>query len=75
MTFAPGQNNEHMYRFSTPSGVCSFSVMRVNNAVRIFGIVVTRKAKILFIHQSYRNDFKTIYVIRNQKDRVALGAK
>lgn len=58
---------------STPYGTCSFFKTSANGIVRIFGVLITKRADIFFMHHSNKDRYKTVFVIRNQVGRIAIG--
>lgn len=74
MAFAPAETTDIMHYFRrTASGICSFFIVKTRNAVRIIGILITKKKKILFMHQREQGKFKTVLVIQNRGCQIALG--
>lgn len=56
----------------TPTGICSFYVIMINNIVRVFGILITKTGKILFFHQRKNNDYQSLFVINKRKVEIAI---
>lgn len=76
MAFAPAEITDIMHYFRmTASGICSFFIVKVRNAIRIIGILITRNRKVLFMHQREQGKFKTVLVIQNRGCQVALGRR
>ncbi|WP_268542758.1 hypothetical protein [Candidatus Nitrosotenuis cloacae] len=76
MAFALEKFTNYMYHFRrTANGICSFFIVKTRKAVRIIGILITKKKKILFMHQREESGFKTILVIQNRGCQIALGRR
>ncbi|WP_042686505.1 hypothetical protein [Candidatus Nitrosotenuis chungbukensis] len=57
----------------TPSGLFSYWVIQVRNVLRIFGVLITEKSRVLFYHQRKNQEFRSYFVI--QKRGSALGTR
>ncbi|WP_100182077.1 hypothetical protein [Candidatus Nitrosotenuis aquarius] len=60
------------YTRASPSGICSFYVITVKNTTRIFGILLTRKNKVLFSHQVFDDTYRTTYIIQKRDRKIAI---
>ncbi|MEM2160264.1 MAG: hypothetical protein QXN55_04845 [Candidatus Nitrosotenuis sp.] len=60
------------YVRKSPIGICSFYVIKIKNIIRIFGIILTRKNKILFSHQISGKNYKTTYIIQKREEILAI---
>jgi len=63
------------YARRTPSGICTFCVIRIKNIFKIIGIIITKTKKILFFHERKDAHFKSIFIIKNRETEIALLKK
>ncbi|MBI5146798.1 MAG: hypothetical protein HZA84_06215 [Thaumarchaeota archaeon] len=61
------------YTRYTPSGLFSCCIIQVRNVLRVFGVLITKKNKVLFYHQSENQEFRSYFII--QKRGIVLGLR